>query len=213
MADNHTSRMVALLGALRKQMNGAMLDTFRCYGADYGANYGVAIHTLRDMASEVGCDDEFARYLYRQQVRELQIIALWCADPMQVVGNQDLEFWGAGLINSELAEQAAHALLSRVPSIATCLAEWIEGGDVLRAYAALLAASRSTLIASDRVLEAVQMAVEKFPDNRLVAQGAVALAASLIARERPIARQLLCISGDSASARYLLEEVAWRLEY
>ena len=51
MADNHTSRMVALLGALRKQMNGAMLDTFRCYGADYGANYGVAIHTLRDMAS------------------------------------------------------------------------------------------------------------------------------------------------------------------
>lgn len=205
--------MVALLGVLRKQMNGAMLDTFRCYGADYGANYGVAIHTLRDIASEVGCDDEFARYLYRQQVRELQIIALWCADPMRVVSADDFEFWGSGLINSELAEQAAHALLSRVPSIADCLDRWVNGEDSLRAYAALLAASRSAEIAPDISLEVIVKAVTRYADNRLVAQGAVALAASLIAKDRPTARQLLRISGDSASARFLLDEVAWRLEY
>lgn len=205
--------MVALLGVLRKQMNGAMLDTFRCYGADYGANYGVAIHTLRDIASEVGCDDEFARYLYRQQVRELQIIALWCADPMRVVSADDFEFWGSGLINSELAEQAAHALLSRVPSIAVCLDRWVDGTDSLRAYAALLAASRSAEIAPDISLEVIVKAVTRYADNRLVAQGAVALAASLIAKDRPTARLLLRISGDSASARFLLDEVAWRLEY
>ena len=51
---NNTSKMVALLGKIRKQMNGAMLDTFRYYGSNYGVNYGVALHTLRDMAQEIG---------------------------------------------------------------------------------------------------------------------------------------------------------------
>ena len=72
--------MVALLGKIRKQMNGAVLDTFRYYGAKYGMNYGVALHSLRDMAREIGCDDELAHFLFRQQVRELQILALWIAD-------------------------------------------------------------------------------------------------------------------------------------
>ena len=49
--------MVALLGAVRKQMNGAVLDTLRYYGADYGLNYGVAIHSLRETARETGRDD------------------------------------------------------------------------------------------------------------------------------------------------------------
>ena len=52
---DNTSRMVALLGAVRKQMNGAVLDTLRYYGADYGLNYGVAIHSLRETARETRC--------------------------------------------------------------------------------------------------------------------------------------------------------------
>ena len=72
--------MVTLLGKIRKQMNGAVLDTFRYYGAKYGMNYGVAIHSIREMAAEQGTDHDLAKFLYRQQVRELQIIALWIAE-------------------------------------------------------------------------------------------------------------------------------------
>ena len=39
---NNTSKMVTLLGKIRKQMNGAVLDTFRYYGAKYGTDRGSA---------------------------------------------------------------------------------------------------------------------------------------------------------------------------
>ena len=99
---DYTSGMVSLLGAVRKEMNGAVLDTMRYYGADYGLNYGVAIHTLREIAGRMPRNDGFARYLYLQQVRELRIIALWLAEPERLTP-ADFAFWGGGIINSEVA--------------------------------------------------------------------------------------------------------------
>lgn len=205
--------MVALLGALRKQMNGAVLDMVRYYGADYGMNYGVAIHSLRDMAAEVGTDDEFARYLYLQQVRELRIIALWCADSEALRTQEDMEFWGAGIINSELAEQAAQALLSKAECIELLLEQWCGGDDSLRVYAALLASSRAKGVSVEVALRAVEQALARFADNRLVAQGAVALVASHIEKNRPMLGQWLNTLGNTPSARIVREEIEWRLEY
>ena len=212
MADN-TSRMVALMGALRKGMNGAVLDTFRCYGAEYGLNYGVAIHTLRDMATEIGRDDEFAHYLYLQQVRELRIIALWCGEPEKVCTLEDIAFWGEGIINSEVAEQAAQALLCKVPAMEVLLKEWCRSEKALLTYSALLAASRAEGLNAKCAIEAILDAEQRFPDNRLVGQGAVALASSLIKENRQEIERLLTSLGDTPTAQLIREEVAWRLEY
>ena len=70
MQQNNTSKMVALLGKIRKQMNGAVLDTFRYYGAKYGMNYGVAIHSIRDFAREIGTDDSLSQFLLLQRVQD-----------------------------------------------------------------------------------------------------------------------------------------------
>ena len=59
-----TSRMVALLGELRRERNGAVADAMRCYGAPYGLNYGVSLPTLRKLARAETPDHDFARYLY-----------------------------------------------------------------------------------------------------------------------------------------------------
>ena len=64
-----TSRMVALLGELRRERNGAVADAMRCYGAPYGLNYGVSLPTLRKLARAETPDHDFARYLYLQEVR------------------------------------------------------------------------------------------------------------------------------------------------
>lgn len=208
---DHTSRMVVLLGAVRKQMNGAVLDTLRYYGKDYGLNYGVAIHSLRETARETGRDDDFARFLYRQQVRELRIVALWIAEPSRTTA-ADFPFWAAGIINSEVAEQAAHALLSQIDDIDALLAEWCSSENALLAYAALLAASRSVHASSEAVSEGVRSAVERFPNNRIVAQGAVAALASIAGRCKE--RVLLLLDGldDSPTARLVREEMSWRME-
>ncbi len=45
-----TSRMAALLGAFRRERNGAVADSMRLYGKPYGLNYGVSLPTLRTLA-------------------------------------------------------------------------------------------------------------------------------------------------------------------
>ena len=41
-----------LLFRLRKEMNGAALDTMRYFGEDYERNYGVQIYALRTIAEQ-----------------------------------------------------------------------------------------------------------------------------------------------------------------
>lgn len=209
---NNTSKMVALLGKIRKQMNGAVLDTFRYYGAKYGMNYGVALHSLRDMAREIGCDDELAHFLFRQQVRELQIIALWIADA-EAVTEKEFDFWANGLINSELAEQAAQGLLSKITPIDTLVERWCGSGNELLAYAALLAASRSDKISINIVQSSVNKVVTAFADNHLATQGVVALLGNKIENHRAVVESVLATLPDNRSAAVVREEIAWRLEY
>lgn len=204
--------MVALLGKIRKQMNGAVLDTFRYYGAKYGMNYGVALHSLRDMAREIGCDDELAHFLFRQQVRELQIIALWIADA-EAVTEKEFDFWANGLINSELAEQAAQGLLSKITPIDTLVERWCGSGNELLAYAALLAASRSDKISINILQSSVNKVVTAFADNHLATQGVVALLGNKIENHRAVVESVLATLPDNRSAAVVREEIAWRLEY
>lgn len=204
--------MVSLLGKIRKQMNGAVLDTFRYYGAKYGMNYGVAIHSIRDMAVEVGTDHDLAKFLYRQQVRELQIIALWIADAEQLTGSE-LDFWREGIVNSELAEQAAQGLLCNVEDIDSLVTAWCRGENSLVAYAALLAAARNKNISDSAIQTSVVEVVTLNPNNHLAAQGAVALLASVIASNKELVASILEQLPENSTAQLVVDEIKWRLEF
>ena len=140
MAD-FTSRMVALLGAMRRERNGAVADAMRYYGADYGLNYGVSLPTVRTLARACGRDHEFARYLYAQEVRELRLAALHIAEPERLTADE-FAFWGGGICNSEVAEEAAFALLGRIDAFDELFRSWCNGGTLLEGYAAVMAARR-----------------------------------------------------------------------
>ena len=204
--------MVALLGKIRKQMNGAVLDTFRYYGAKYGMNYGVAIHSLRDMAHEVGMDEELSQFLLCQQVRELQIIALWIADS-RAVTVESLEGWRSKIINSEIAEQAAQALFSRIDVIDALLDSWCITDNELLAYAALLAASRNDRASVEAISRAVQNTVARFADNHLAAQGISRLLGAKIAQNRAMVVEVISALPANKTAESVREEIAWQLEY
>lgn len=134
--------MAALLGRMRRERNGAVADAMAPYGAAYGLNYGVSLPTLRSIARAEGCDHAFAGLLYRQQVRELRLAALHIADPVAVTA-ADADTWAAGIINSEVAEEAAFALLSRAPVLPSLFASWRFSPNPLLQYAVLLAAARN----------------------------------------------------------------------
>ena len=197
-----------LLFRLRKEMNGAALDTMRYFGADYERNYGVQIYAIRNLAREIGTDHELAEYFYTQSIREVRLVALWIADAERVAV-EDFDFWASGIINSEVAEQASHALLSRIASVAELLSAWCSSDNALLAYCALLAAARNGGVEPTVAVSAILSAVENFSDNRLVAQGATALAINL--PDKAI-KNLLDNLSNSPTANLLREEISWRIE-
>ena len=197
-----------LLYRLRKEMNGAALDTMRYFGADYGRNYGVQIYAIRNLAREIGTDHRLAEYFYTQNIREAQLVALWIADAEQVKA-EDFDFWAEGIINSEVAEQASHALFSRIAEISTLLELWCSSDNALLAYCALLSAARNGGVEDCVATEAILSAVSNFENNRLVAQGATALAIHL---SDEAVQRLLERLPDNPTATLLREEIAWRVE-
>ena len=196
-----------LLFRLRKEMNGAALDTMRYFGADYERNYGVQIYAIRNLAQEIGTDHELAEYFYTQNIREVRLVALWIADAERVAA-PDFDFWASGIINSEVAEQASHALLSRIADVAELLQRWSNSDNALLAYCALLSAARNGGVESATAVNAIVQAVTTFSDNRLVAQGATALTINL---PDEAIKNLLENIPDNPTAQLLKDEVAWRL--
>ena len=197
-----------LLYRLRKEMNGAALDTMCYFGADYERNYGVQIYAIRNLAREIGTDHELAKSFYIENIREVRLVALWIADAERVEV-ADFPFWSEGIINSEVAEQASHALLSRIAPISELLSAWCSSDNALLAYCALLSAARSGGVEGTTTVEAIVQAVTTFSDNRLVAQGATALATHLADEA---VKELLEKLPDNPTARLLREEIAWRIE-
>ena len=196
-----------LLYRLRKEMNGAALDTMCYFGEDYGRNYGVQIYAIRNLAREIGYDHELAKSLYTENIREVRLVALWIADAAQV-SVADFDFWALGVINSEVAEQASHALLSRIEPIAELLSAWCMADNALLAYTALLSAARSGGVDSAIAAESILKVVTNFTDNRLIAQGAVALAVQL---DDDSVRTILAALPDNPTANLLREEISWRV--
>ena len=220
MADN-TSRMIALLGAMRKQMNGAVADAMRYYGKKYGLNYGVSLPTLRSIAGEEEQDYSLAQYLYKQQVRELRLAALHIAQA-EALTIDEAPFWAEGVINSEVAEEMAFTLLGKAADAKLIITEWSRSEDEFLAYAALMAAARhSANIDQELITESATIA-ERFSASRIIAQGVVAMLTA--AHSNNIERESITVMANKikesataqsegfATAQYIAEELEWRLE-
>lgn len=211
---NHTSRMVVLLGELRREMNGVVSDTMSFRGKAYGLNYGVSLYTIRATARAESPDHEFARYLYLQDVRELRLAALHIAQPERLAPDE-FAFWGAGVINSEIAAEMAFALLCRAEALPQLFHAWTTVDEPLLAYAALLAASRAPKLRPEWLPAAGDL-VRRSSEEPLTAQGVVALFAAYGVQNAESRRAVLRIAdslGATPSADFIHEELAWRLAH
>ena len=214
-----TSRMAALLGAFRRERNGAVADSMRFYGAPCGLNYGVSLPTLRTLARAEAADHDFAKYLWRQDVRCLRLAALHIADPARLTPGE-FAFWGDGLLNSEIAAEAAFALLSRIGAFPELFAAWIApDAGWLRQYAALMAAARvphpSPAWAVPAAAVVHEAAAASIPEAHLLAHGAVALFTALGTRNEENRQAVLRAAGSLGqlpAEDCVHEELAWRLE-
>lgn len=214
MADN-TSRMIKLLGAMRKQMNGAVADAMFYYGDNYGLNYGVSLPTVRQIAREQAADHELALYLYKQQVRELRLAALHIAEPERITV-QELPTWEEGVINSEVAEEMAFALLPRTTILNDIFDKWSRSDNEFLAYSALMAAARGEIALDESILHTLPTIVERFASSRIIAQGVVAMLATAYERNtetKAAIQDTLDKMGNGSASEYIKDEISWRIEY
>ena len=207
--------MIALLGAMRKQMNGAVADAMYYYGADYGLNYGVSLPTVRQIAREQEKDHALALYLYKQQVRELRLAALHIAQA-EAITMEELPTWAEGVINSEIAEEMAFALLPNTTILSDIFTAWSESDNEFLVYATLMAAARSELARDTNIVNVTPNILSRFSASRIIAQGVVALLAAAYdcdAEARKAVAEVIEELEESPAANYVKEEMSWRMEF
>lgn len=212
MKDN-TSNMISLLGKMRKQMNGAVADSMFYYGQDYGLNYGVSLPTIRSIAKEWDKDHEFALYLLRQQVRELKLAAMHIAKP-EMISIEEAQTWANAIINSEIAEECAFALLSQSPMAMDIYKLWIASENEYVIYAALMTAARNTSLTTD-IIAPINDIVNRYPDSRPIAHGVVAVLANAYSQAslQECVKTTIAQLNNSNVAQYIREEMSWRIEF
>lgn len=203
------------MGRLRKQMNGAVAESMAQHGENYGLNYGVSIATIREIVASEKRDYEFAKYLYRQQIRELKLAACHIADA-KMVDTHEFPFWSRGIANAELAEELAFALLSKIYDINSLMGVWSTESNEMVAYAALMAASRNERTTTEVAFVASERAVRANPKSEYIAQGVVALMCYVASRDKSVRvgiPVMLERIDDCPTKQRIVEELEWRMEY
>ena len=210
MATDLTSRMVYLLGELRREMNGAVADSMRYYGTRYGLNYGVSLPTIRTIASKEPANNDLALYLLKQDVRELRLAALHIAEPSHF--DESKELWQKGITTSEIAEEMAFALLSHISNFEDLYKEWSTADDELIVYAVLMASARQVCCIKAHITTLPDI-ISRHSDSRLVAQGAIAMLSTALAEgHKEDVRSSLQRLPHSKAQEYISDEMSWRME-
>ena len=197
---------------MRKQMNGAVADSMFYYGENYGLNYGVSLPTVREIAQAEGHDHNLAQYLFKQQVRELKLAAFHIAEPA-LIDATNASFWAEGIINSELAEEAAFAMLSHCPAVMDIFKQWTASKNEFTTYAAMMAVARcNTLSAAE--LQPLNDIINRFPDSRPIARGVVAMLASAYNNPslQPLIKEIIAVLTPCPATEYIVDEMSWRME-
>lgn len=141
---NNTGKMVEILTRLKVEKNGAVVDSMREKGVSYSLSYGVSVPLIREVAEGYFPDHELARFLYRQDIRELKLAALSVAEPGKVESDE-LGFWAEGIVSSEIAEHFGTVLLSKTDVLDEALGQWLVSDNMLLVYSVLMAAGANMM--------------------------------------------------------------------
>ncbi len=208
----YTKRMVALMGALRREMHGEVSTSMGYYGKKYGLNYGVSLPTIRAIARGEQRDYGFAQHLLIQDVRELKLAAFSIADPA-LLSEVDIQFWADAIINSEVATEAAQSLFAHADReiVESIYRRWSQSDSALIVYAMLMSLFRNGAAAQIVDCGVIVDIVARYPDQKLVGDGVVNLLVSILESDRGLVDRILVDMGSSTTSEYIREEMSWRL--
>lgn len=120
------SSMQIIRKKLHLFMNGVSSSSMKEKGINYRLNWGVPTPSLRNIAKDFFPNNELAEELWKQDVREMKILATLIQDPNTF---QQANEWVKEVSNSELAEQIVMNLLSKLDSASLYANKWIQSEE------------------------------------------------------------------------------------
>jgi len=112
---------------IRKQcrlaMNGVVSASMREKGISYKLNFGLTIGQIREIAKLYEPDSLLAESLWKEDVRELKILATMLF-PVTVFSKEIADKWAGEVSNQEIREQLCLNLLQNVPFATLLVDEW-----------------------------------------------------------------------------------------
>lgn len=122
-------------------MNGVVSAHYRKQGVDYKINFGVEIPRLKSIAAQFGKDRELARELWKENIRECKMLAIFLMPPNEFTV-ADAEEWIASARFTEIADHLVMNLLSKMPDRREKAFHWTESCDGLFPYCGFLLFAR-----------------------------------------------------------------------
>ena len=117
---------------LRLAMNGVVSSIHRNHGLNYKINFGVEIPRLKAFAGKFERDEELAKRLWQDNIRECKILAIFL---MPEEHYKDIaEEWIKEAPFTEIADHLTMVILSKLPEAATKALEWIQNDEGMYRY-------------------------------------------------------------------------------
>lgn len=112
----------------RMAMNGIASTSMRQHGLEYKLNFGLSIQQIKDLAKRYQPDSELAEALWKENVRELKILATLLY-PYESYTKLKAAEWVSEIPNQEIREQVCANLL-QILSFANQIAQtWVSSSD------------------------------------------------------------------------------------
>ncbi|MCC8096951.1 MAG: DNA alkylation repair protein [Tannerellaceae bacterium] len=113
---------------LRRAMNGIVSASMREKGVNYRLNFGVSLAKIREMAARYDKNVELARTLWKEDVREMKILATLLY-PVEAFSKEEAEEWTSEIHHLEIAELYTLHMLRFVPFAQELAAAWVVRRD------------------------------------------------------------------------------------
>ena len=212
-----TSLMAEILRELRVEMNGAVVGAMEDRGLKYPLNYGVSLPTIRTIAKKYAPNHKLAKLLYQQQIRELQLAAIYVADSNSIVVD-DSSFWSKGVVNSELAENVGTVLIAKSANCQEIADLWIASNSPYVVYSALIALSMAiNSSAIDNPMAYIEKCKELATSSESILWRGIELVLVSIAKQGADSRKAVedllneMFNLKLNASQYLNDEVLWQL--
>lgn len=113
---------------LRHSMNGVVSSSMREKGVAYKLNFGVSLPRIREIAAAHPKDSTLAAALWKEDVRELKILATMLQPPGAFT-REDALRWALDVRYQEIAEQYCVNLLQELPFAGELAEDWVGRGE------------------------------------------------------------------------------------